>query len=289
MATPGLHHIVHAVRDLDAAADTYARLGFMVGAPNRHPWGTCNRVVQFDGSYIEVLGVAEPDKIPLGTVRSFSFGAFNRDFLANHEGLSMVALESRDARADAEAFRTAGIGDFDVFDFTREGRRPDGTVVRLAFSLVFAADPQAPEAGFFTCQEYHPESFWNPASQVHPNGAAAMAGLIVVAEEPERHRAFLSAPTGGAEMRTAAAGITVTMARGTIQVIDPAAFRSQLGIAPPDTARGPRLAALRFAVRDIAASIGALKRADVTAQVRMGRIVVGPDVAMGATMMLEPG
>ena len=43
----GLDHIVHAIRDLDAAAESYARAGFTVGARNRHPWGTHNRIVQF--------------------------------------------------------------------------------------------------------------------------------------------------------------------------------------------------------------------------------------------------
>ncbi|MEI9805413.1 MAG: VOC family protein [Pseudolabrys sp.] len=32
-----LDHIVHAVHDLDAAAEAYARLGFIVGARNKHP------------------------------------------------------------------------------------------------------------------------------------------------------------------------------------------------------------------------------------------------------------
>ena len=32
----GLDHIVHAVRDLDAAAELYRRLGFTAGARNRH-------------------------------------------------------------------------------------------------------------------------------------------------------------------------------------------------------------------------------------------------------------
>jgi catechol 2,3-dioxygenase-like lactoylglutathione lyase family enzyme len=32
----GLDHIVHAVRDLDAAAEFYCRAGFTVGARNRH-------------------------------------------------------------------------------------------------------------------------------------------------------------------------------------------------------------------------------------------------------------
>ncbi|WP_146038764.1 VOC family protein, partial [Paracoccus sp. SY] len=42
-----IDHVVVAVRDLDGAADLYARLGFQVGPRNRHPWGTENRIIQF--------------------------------------------------------------------------------------------------------------------------------------------------------------------------------------------------------------------------------------------------
>src|SRR5438132_324481 len=59
----GLDHIVHAVRDLDAAAELYRRLGFTVGAPNKHPWGTHNRIVQLPGFFIELLTVAEPERL----------------------------------------------------------------------------------------------------------------------------------------------------------------------------------------------------------------------------------
>jgi hypothetical protein len=42
----GLDHMVHAVRDLDAAAEFYGRAGFTVGGRNRHPWArtiiSCN-------------------------------------------------------------------------------------------------------------------------------------------------------------------------------------------------------------------------------------------------------
>ena len=67
----GLDHIVHAVRNLDAAADLYRRLGFTVGARNRHPWGTHNHIVQFPGFFIELLTLAEPDK--LGSDALFNF------------------------------------------------------------------------------------------------------------------------------------------------------------------------------------------------------------------------
>jgi catechol 2,3-dioxygenase-like lactoylglutathione lyase family enzyme len=130
----GLDHIVHAARDLDAAAEFYRRIGFTVGARNRHPWGTHNRIVQLGNAYIELLEVAEPEKIPSHGRRSFSFGAFNRDFLTAREGLSMLILGSSNAAADARAFEAVGIGGFDVFEFSREGRQLDGTEVKLAFS-----------------------------------------------------------------------------------------------------------------------------------------------------------
>ena len=71
----------------------------------------------------------------------------------------MLVLEGRDAHTDAREFRGAGIGDFDAFDFEREGRRPDGTPIKVAFSLAFASDPAAPDIGFFTCQHRFPGEF----------------------------------------------------------------------------------------------------------------------------------
>src|SRR3984885_13182187 len=134
----GLDHIVHAVRDLDAAAEFYASAGFTVGTRNRHSWGTHNRIVQLKNCYIEILEVAEPEKIAPHGARSFSFGAFNRDFLAAQEGFSMLILNSSNAVDDARSFEAAGIGGSNVFDFAREGTKPDGTPVNLAFSLAFA-------------------------------------------------------------------------------------------------------------------------------------------------------
>ena len=180
----GLDHIVHAVRDLDAAAKFYASAGFAVGSRNRHPFGTHNRIVQMTNCYIEIVEIAEPEKIAPHAARSFSFGAFNCDFLARHEGFSMVLLNSREASLDARAFEAAGIGGFDVFNFAREGKRPDGSIVKLAFSLAYAADPASPDARFAACQHHYPENFWDPAVQVHPNGSRKVIGVTMVANDP---------------------------------------------------------------------------------------------------------
>jgi hypothetical protein len=282
----GLDHIVHAVHDLDAAAALYRRLGFTVGARNRHPWGTHNHIVQFSGCFIELLAVAEPDQIKGEGVPAL-FGRFNQSFLETHEGLSMLVLESSDAAVDAAAFSAAGIAASAPVSFEREAQKPDGSTVRVGFSLAFARDALAPEAGFFTCRQHYPENFWNPAVQQHANTATGLAGVVLAAENPSDHHIFLSAFVGERELLANSTGVTVTTPRGEIQVMDPAAFASHFGTAAPNIEEGARLAAIRFAVGDLAKVRGVLGKAGIAAAEQMGRLVVPPTAAMGATLAFE--
>ncbi|MDQ2954596.1 MAG: VOC family protein [Pseudomonadota bacterium] len=282
----GLDHIVHAVRNLDAAADLYRRLGFTVGARNRHPWGTHNYIVQLPSFFIELLTIAEPEKLG-GDGFSVLFGSFNRRFLERQEGLSMLILESADTEGDARAFREASIAASAVMRFEREGRRPDGTPVKVAFSLGFARDAGAPDIGFAVCQQHYPENFWNPAFQSHPNGATGIASVIIVAENPTDHHIFLSAFTGERELQSTSSGLRVATARGDIQVMDPSAYGNYFAVAPPDIGTGARLAALRFVTGDMAATTASLARGKVAFSSRLGRIIVGPEGAMGAAIVFE--
>jgi hypothetical protein len=286
----GLDHIVHAVRDLDAGAALYRRLGFQVGPRNRHSraWGTQNHIVQLPGTFIELLTVVDRSGIVPHTPRRFSFGAFIRDFLDRGEGLSMLVLEGRGA-ADADGFRVNGIGDFELYNFERDAKRPDGTPTKVTFTLAFAADPTMPEIGFFTCWHRHPENFWNPAFQVHANTATAVPGIALVASEPARHQAFLSAFVAEHDWQTSSTGIKAKTPRGEIAVVTPRAFVEQFSVPPPDTARGARLAALRFSVGDFDAAAARLHDAVPAMRLHQGRIVVGPDEAMGAVLIFEPG
>jgi len=198
-----IDHLVHAVHDLDAATDFYRRLGFQVGARNRHSWGTENRLVQFGSSFIELITVGDgPEEIPPHEPGRFSFGAFVRDYLREREGLGMLALDSVDARADAAYFARTGIGAFEPFFFERKGRRPDGSETHVAFTLAFAVDPGLPSTSFFVCQQHFPENFWNPAFQKHPNGATDIRVVTLAAAEPGSHAGFLSAFTGSTADRS---------------------------------------------------------------------------------------
>jgi catechol 2,3-dioxygenase-like lactoylglutathione lyase family enzyme len=281
----GLDHIVHAVADLDAAAALYRRLGFTVGARNKHPWGTHNHVVQLPGFFIELLTLAEPDKMGSDAF-SQVFAAYNRDFTARGSGLSMLVLESQDAAADEAAFRAAGIAASEVMRFEREGKKPDGSPVHVAFSLAFAEDKSAPDSRFFTCQQHYPENFWNPAFQKHANGVSAIAGVVIVASEPERHQAFMQNFAGAAGV-PAGTGFSIATPRGTIDVTTPAVFRQCFGVDAPEVSGGARLAALRFTAAS-ANLLDAVPELALAAGVHAGARVIGAADALGAVLVFEP-
>jgi catechol 2,3-dioxygenase-like lactoylglutathione lyase family enzyme len=280
----GLDHMVHAVRDLDAAAALYRRLGFTVGARNRHPWGTQNHIVQLPGFFIELLAIVEPEKLGDDGF-SEQFGKFNQRFLARQEGLSFLMLESEHVAADAAEFRSAGIGASAVLTFEREGAGPDGTKTKLGFSLVFARDPLAPDIGFAISRSLNPQQFWNPEFQRHPNGVIEVGGAVLVAENPSDHHIFLSAFTGIRDLQATSSGIVAHMQRGDVRIMDPAAFADRYGFGAPDISSGPRLAALRFTAKGQLER--ALEKAGIAFSRRMDAIIVPPASAMGATLVFQ--
>src|SRR3954454_5517367 len=135
----GLDHMIHAVLDLDAAAQLYRRLGFNVGARNRHAWGTHNQNIQFPGFFLELLTMAEPEKLGSDGF-SAHFGRQTQSFLAKREGLSGLLLQSTDIAADTAAFGAAGIADSEALMFEREGKRPDGSPTKVGFTVTFARE-----------------------------------------------------------------------------------------------------------------------------------------------------
>lgn len=282
----GLDHIVHAVRDLDAAAALYRGLGFTVGARNRHPWGTHNYLIQFPGFFIELLTLVQPDKLGDDGFSQL-FGAYTGDFLTRQEGLALLILESRDAAADEAQFRAAGIAASETMRFEREGRRPDGTPVKVGFSLAFAEDKGAPDIHFAVCQQHYPENFWNPAFQQHANGAAGVAGVVLVADAPERHRGFLENFAGAAARQTED-GFGIATPRGTIDMTTPPGFVARFGVTAPDMARGPRLAAVRFTVADASLLQDLPELAGIAGLYQGNAAVIGAEDAFGAVMVFEP-
>lgn len=282
MTPRGLDHLVIAVADLDAAGAFYEALGFQVGARNRHPWGTHNRIIQIGSAFLELVTVAEPDLIPPHALRAFSFGAFVRDSLARGEGPAMLVLTSRDAQVDADTFKAAGIGDFEPFHFERVGTGPDGTPRNVAFTLAFAVDEAAPLVGFFTCQHHRPENFWSAERQVHPNGAVSVRSVAMVAENPSDHHVFLTAFSGQRDLQSNSLGINAHLANSRVDILTPIAATQIYGSTP---AAIPALIGLTVAVRDLSVIATRLKAASIPAERRQSSIVVPAGAALGTGLV----
>ena len=270
-------HLVIAAHDLEAQAALYRRLGFQVGARNRHSWGTENHIVQFGGAFLELIGLAEGFVAPAATEPTFPFAGFVAGYLGKREGLAMMVMRSADAEADRRGFKAAGIGGFARFDFGRKGRRPDGREVEVAFSLAFAADPALPETGFFVCQQHFPENFWSRAAQVHPNGALGVAGLTLACDEPAKATPFLAAFLD-APGRPIEGGAAFAADATRVECVTSDAYAALYGAAPAGTG----LAGARFAVADLDVAQKRLAEAGIAVRCWADMAIVDAEATMGA-------
>jgi hypothetical protein len=258
-----IDHFVVSVPDLDRAASAFEALGFTLTPRAQHPWGTANRLALLPGgNFFELLEVDRPELVtphgsPMRARRArqgnqevallgegFSFGAFNTDFLAGGAGPSMLVLQTEDADGDRARYAAAGLKTYPRFDFERQGKLPDGSSATLAFSLAFTSDAALPACGFFTCHNRAPDLFWKPDYMRHRNGAQAIEAVMLAAEQPAAHGAFLAGFSGGG-VETTADGIAVGAGAHRIEVLTPAAA-GRLGLTP-DLSRGPRFIGARVA------------------------------------------
>ena len=70
-------------------------------------------------------------------------------------------------------------------------------------------------------------------------------------------------------------------------MMTPAAFVARYGVKAPDTARGARLAAIRFAVADAGLLQNVPELAGIAGLYAGNPAVIGADDAMGAVMVFE--
>ncbi|SFK74313.1 Glyoxalase-like domain-containing protein [Pseudovibrio ascidiaceicola] len=249
--TKGIDHIVLAVNSLRDAAGLWEQLGFKVTPTARHSWGTENRLVQLNGSFLEVLAIGENAELTEPSEGVFSFGAFNRDFLLKGEGASMFVMDSTSAADDREAYTAAGLPEYAPFSFERIAVSPEGEERQVAFDLTFTADPLSGELGFFTCHNKFPENFWKAEYQSHPNTVRDLSEVIFVADDPADHHEFLKAFIGERTARLSSLGVEIETSRGTVKVLSPSAYESLYGVKAPTRREGLKLAALGFSAENL--------------------------------------
>ncbi len=284
----GIDHLVLCVEKLEDARKFYDALGFTLTPAAQHPFGTANSLVQLaDFSFLELLAVNDASKIKAADPGHFSFGSYNRQFIEDGpgQGFSMLVLDSLDAGADLAEFQAAELGTYEPFGFSRSAKLPDGEEVTVAFSLTFVAHDDMPQAAFFTCQQHAPEHFWKADYQRHTNTAAGVAEVIMLADQPLKYAKFFQAFVGSDNVTAWDEGFTLQTGRGALSVISPNDWRLHFPDSfAPDLDQGPRLAAFRVAVDDVAAVQECLRASDIT-RLNYGRgVAVPPNEAFGVAI-----
>jgi hypothetical protein len=166
-----IDHIVHAVSDLESAASRYSSLGFTVTPRADHPFGTSNRLVVLEDSYLEIVAVTRPDRIP---ETGFAARVAWRLRRAG-EGISHVVLSSQDPPTDLAELGADATGE--IFAFSRPAPQPDGSTIKASFecTLMHGTD----DLGMFLCKHLAPTAVWNDTTMHHRNGAHTVVAMTL--------------------------------------------------------------------------------------------------------------
>ena len=276
-----LNHLVLAGHDLDALRTTYAALGFTLTAAGQHPFGTGNTVIQLQGCYLELLAVTRPADVVEHVGNQFSFSAFNRDYLARHEGFSMLVLDTPDAEATRAEWQAAGLRVHDCLRFSRQARLPGGETITVGFVLAMLSNPKAPWLGHFACQHFQPGYYQQPEFLRHANDARRVADVWISgpgALELSDHFARTLGTDARAEGQDR---IVLPTASGDVVLASADAFTDAFGVEPPHPGDGPHLAGLTIAC-------GSLAHIETLGLRAVGpRRVLGPDRAFGLALAFQ--
>lgn len=267
-------HVIHLVRDLDAADAAMARLGFRTTPRGLHSeaMGTANSTIVFrDRTYVELLAVLRKTPLNEGLVAE----------LEQREGPAGIAFKTGDARAAAEAFAAAGVDAGSATGFSRPVELPGGS--RDASFTIARIDPAAtPGAWSFVCQHHSPDVVWREDHLDHPNGARGLLEVVGVAADlallAEGWRRVL-----GERLRHDRDEVVVRTGTATLRFLSPLASAARFGRLP--RTRDPHLDVLVFGSADLDRTRAVLREQGVrTATGVEGGVVVGPDAAAGAVI-----
>jgi hypothetical protein len=218
LPAPVLDHVVVDVRDrIDDAARAFAAVGFHLTPRGHHTLGSTNHLAMFATDYLELLG--------------FGAGGASRPELAPFPvGLNGLVFKTDDADAVHAHALAAGLPILPVQSFSRpvelDGARQDARfrTTRL--------DPAKIAMGrVYFCEHRTPELVWRPEYQSHPNGARAIARVIVATGNPVRTSSLFRALFGPEAVTEEDGGCVIRAGAAQVELRVPGAIAEEFGDA----------------------------------------------------------
>ena len=233
MSEFSLDHVGFMVRNLDAAAARWERLGFLLSRRSRQmgkvpgksdmaPWASSNHCVMFEQGYLELIGITNSE----------IFNPWSQ-FLNRFEGPHIIALRCKDGEKAYEALSRR----IDHFDppLQRLRKAPFGEGEReFRFRNIFSQDDHFSEGRYIIIEHQTPEVIWQDDLMVQPNGAVELVELVFCADVDDDLLDRLSRISGEEALETEAGGFIELGGGGSLSVLSQTAFcrRYEGALAP---------------------------------------------------------
>ena len=244
-----LDHFIFPVLDIDAVAAAWQRLGFIVMPAMKHEaLGSWNRVIQFEHTYLEILGRFECAVPALRDVFT--------PLVERREGLAFIGFNTDDIEIERARVLSEGVEIGQKNDARRKVVLPDGGEDETASSSASARFADRPLMTLFYSEHRRPQAIWQAGYQAHANGVKRVSAVVWSSNPspPERayFRTMLNAdPVEVRSERTA----YVTRREEDLLILGDTELQSRFGDLAPekDAEFTSRPVALEFQVRDLVA------------------------------------
>ena len=271
---PTLDHVVINARDdMDAAAETYRRLGFHLTERGYHSLGSMNPLAIFGTDYLELIAV------PKGATTG------RLDLLGFPAGLNGLVFGTEDSAGAFEALTAAGVPVQPPVEFSRPVRFTGGEADAV-FRTVRMQPGVVPAGRVYFCHHFTRHLVWRDEWRRHPNGAVGVVRAVLVDREPARSAELYVRMFGPEVVRDCPGGKTLLVGNSQFDIVDAAELKRQFGDAGPDPeGRDSYMAGLTFRSTSLDVVAKALQQGGITAMRReAGRIVVPAASAWNATL-----
>jgi len=273
-----IDHLLTYVRDLDAAASRFHRMGFTL-SPISHieAMGISNHLVLMrpagpgHANYIELMTASDRSRLPPAMART----------LSGNEGIKSMVLAARDAAAAQQAMQGLGFEAAPPVHVKREWVIGPGQSVFPEFDVILPF----PAALTFNCCQYHNvDLYLRPDWLEHPNGALGIRSVLAVAADPasivDKFAALFKAlvDTGDGTASTRAGGVNLA-------IFTPAAARKKFGIETAAPQVDAAYLGYQIDVRALDVLTSFLRKGDVPYRADADAVYVDPVSGLGNLMV----
>jgi hypothetical protein len=270
---PTLDHVVVNVRDrIDAALETYRRLGFTMTPRGYHTLGSMNHLAILGNEYLELIAAA-----PGETRRA--------EILAAPYGLNGLVFGTEDSAAVYAALRDAGVPVEPPLEFSRPVELAGGPK-DATFRTVRLTPGTVPAGRIYFCHHFTRELVWRDEWRHHANGAIGVARAVIVARDPSVLGGLFGRMFGEDAVRWSGAGCSLAVGLSRFEVITLGGLAGEFGdAAPAADGRDEFMAALSIRTRSLDRTAAALAAGRINGVRREPeRIVVPASETFGVTL-----